>query len=231
MTVMCAWVAALLKQHLIKNYSMAYNLKDQTLALSGVLQAAVLVDKLARDGTVDHHEIETATNAIFNTNPSSTLDVYGSVQNMRTGLHSLRTMLNKEGKGVSAEVVRYGMSILHIGHKIRKNNKLLESLGAGIDKAKNQADYFKDQNHESVIGSLANAYLENISKLNFRVQVTGNPTFLQDDKIASKVRALLLFGIRSAMLWQQIGGHRWHFLFKRGAIVKAARELQTQGLH
>jgi high frequency lysogenization protein len=47
--------------------------------------------------------------------------------------------------------------------------------------------------------------------------VTGNPTYLQNTATADKVRALLLAGIRAAILWRQVGGQRWHLLFKRGS--------------
>lgn len=210
---------------------MAFTTKDQTLGLAGVLQSAVLVDKLARNGSIDTDEIKIAISAIFNTSPDSPIDVFGSIGNLYTGLSGLRQMLSKEGKGVSPEVIRYGMSILHIANKIKGNRNLLGNLSDGIEKARSQGEYFADHTHESVIGSLANTYMDNISKLNFRVQVTGNPTYLQSDTVASQVRALLLFGIRSAMLWQQMGGHRWHFLFKRSAMLKATKELQTQGYH
>ncbi|HKM37225.1 MAG TPA: DUF489 family protein, partial [Thiopseudomonas sp.] len=42
---------------------------------------------------------------------------------------------------------------------------------------------------------------------------------------AAKVRALLFAGIRSARLWRQLGGRRWHLLTKRGAML---HELNTR---
>lgn len=42
---------------------------------------------------------------------------------------------------------------------------------------------------------------------------------LQDSRNADKVRALLLAGIRSAMLWRQLGGRRWQLLFSRRKLL------------
>jgi high frequency lysogenization protein len=38
---------------------------------------------------------------------------------------------------------------------------------------------------------------------------------LSNDKNASRIRALLLAGLRSAILWRQCGGTRWSILFNR----------------
>ena len=35
------------------------------------------------------------------------------------------------------------------------------------------------------------------------------------------VCALLLAAVRSAMLWRQLGGNQWQFLFARGAMGQA----------
>ena len=210
---------------------MDQKIKEQTLALAGVMQAASLVDELARKGQIDEQELTTAVDSILNTDPSSVVDVFGHIPNLRIGLTSLRALLSREGQGVAAETIRYGMSLLHIEGKLRKRKDLMEQLSKGIERTQGQLEYFDSHTHESVVGSLANTYLDSVSHLNFRIQVTGNPTLLQDDRIASRIRAVLLFGIRSAILWQQVGGKRWHFIVQRGRLLSAARELQTRGLH
>ncbi|SUC47473.1 High frequency lysogenization protein HflD [Providencia stuartii] len=45
-----------------------------------------------------------------------------------------------------------------------------------------------------------------ISPLGPRIQVTGSPDILKNSLVQAKVRTLLLSGIRSAVLWQQVGG-------------------------
>ena len=55
--------------------------------------------------------------------------------------------------------------------------------------------------------------------------MTGNPTYLQNSHTANKVRALLLAGIRAAILWRQVGGKRWHLLIARNRYQKACQQL------
>jgi high frequency lysogenization protein len=57
--------------------------------------------------------------------------------------------------------------------------------------------------------------------------VSGEHGHLNNPAIAAKVRATLLAGIRSAVLWRQLGGRRWQLLFARSKIARAATELLT----
>ena len=59
--------------------------------------------------------------------------------------------------------------------------------------------------------------------------VNGEHGHLSNPAIAAKVRAALFAGIRSALLWHQLGGSRWHLLFSRKKIAdEAARILEDQ---
>ncbi|GAM56239.1 hypothetical protein JCM19232_5254 [Vibrio ishigakensis] len=48
---------------------------------------------------------------------------------------------------------------------------------------------------------------------------------LQQTGVQAKVRALLLAGIRSAVLWRQVGGKRRHLIFSRKKMVEQAEIL------
>jgi high frequency lysogenization protein len=68
-------------------------------------------------------------------------------------------------------------------------------------------------------------YQDTLSTLSFRVQVTGNVQHLKTPANADKIRALLLAGVRSAMLWKQLGGKRWQLILQRRQIVNSCRQL------
>ncbi len=68
-------------------------------------------------------------------------------------------------------------------------------------------------------------YADTISTFRMRIQVTGDPNVLQQEENAAKVRALLLAGIRSAVLWRQSGGRRWQLIFTRRKIIDNAKQL------
>src|SRR5690606_37583303 len=77
--------------------------------------------------------------------------------------------------------------------------------------------------------ALAQLYQDSISKLSFRIQVKGLPEHLQNKRVADRIRARRLAGIRSAQLWHQLGGRRWHLFFYkkriRASIIQVRRSL------
>ena len=81
---------------------------------------------------------------------------------------------------------------------------------------------------KNTIAAVADLYKRTLSNLSFRIHVTGNPTYLQNPATANKVRALLLAGIRAAILWRQVGGKRWHLMVSRSRYLKACDEILGQ---
>lgn len=197
----------------------------QVMALAGVFQAAILVEELARNGKVDSDQLALCVRSVLNLNPKSVEDVYSGVSGVETGLKGLRDVLAKRGKGTSPEVLRYTMGLLHAQRKLSARADLMETLGRSLERAAEQFQYFDDSLHESVIGAVANCYQQSVSKLNYRIRVMGNPTYLQNPRTADQVRAILLFGIRSAHLWHQQGGRRWQILVKRNRIHDTTEDL------
>ena len=87
-----------------------------------------------------------------------------------------------------------------------------------------QAEIFSPL-HDNVIANLADIYSNTVSQILPKIMVSGESNFLNNPANANKIRALLLAGVRSAVLWTQTGGGRWQVLFKRKQFVQAAREL------
>jgi len=65
------------------------NQTQQTIALAGIAQAAFLVDQLAQYGLAAQDKLSTCLESLFITNPSSTVEVYGRIDNLRLGLQRL----------------------------------------------------------------------------------------------------------------------------------------------
>jgi high frequency lysogenization protein len=51
--------------------------------------------------------------------------------------------------------------------------------------------------------------------------VQGNPHYLGQPGVVAEIRAILLAAVRAAVLWRQVGGSYWDFLFSRRAMVQA----------
>jgi high frequency lysogenization protein len=52
--------------------------------------------------------------------------------------------------------------------------------------------------------------------------VAGDPEILKRTDTQHRVRAILLAGVRAAVLWRQLGGKRRHILFSRQQILDSA---------
>lgn len=88
--------------------------------------------------------------------------------------------------------------------------------------------YEDDVLADQMIANLAAIYSDIISPLGTKIHVVGMQDYLVRPDIQHKIRASLLAGIRAAILWQQVGGSRWQFLFSRKKIFNQAQQLYRQ---
>ncbi|MDR0218007.1 MAG: high frequency lysogenization protein HflD [Enterobacteriaceae bacterium] len=204
---------------------MAKNYYDITVALAGICQSARLVQQLAHEGQCDASAFEITLNSVLNLNPTSTLDVFGNeVQNLRTGLDAMMGMLNSTHSGASAELTRYVLSLMTLERSLSKKASATNELAKRISQLERQQAYFEPMS-EGMFNSLAGIYVDVISPIGRRIQVTGSPDILRNTLVQAKVRAALLAGIRSAVLWQQVGGRRLQFMFSRQRLIQQAKEI------
>lgn len=201
---------------------------EKTLALAGVAQAASMVHRHASGETVSPDELEMACQAVLTVNPDSTEAVFGGKQNLWSGIQLLRQFNQQGNKDIPPPVLRYFSGILQLAIKLQKQPKRMTELGRQLEQIERQADYFDELTHESVVGGMAKAYQEVISTMGYRIHVVGNPQVLQQERNAQVIRALLLFGIRSAILWRQKGGSRLDILLRRKQTANACTALLTQ---
>lgn len=198
--------------------------QQQALALCGVFECCYLVDQIAREGQCDLAAQQAMLETLFVTNPQATEEIYAKPHLLKDGQKQLISAVNGENIQSSAQILRYALALMHLQQKLSKRNDMLSRLGQKIEKNQQQVSHF-GIDHENVIAGLANTYQETISTFNMRIQVGGHARFLQIEHNAARIRALLLAGIRSATLWRQLGGHRWHFLFSKTRIRKSAEAL------
>lgn len=207
---------------------MSRSLHDQTLALAGVFQAANLVQQIAYNGQCNQASLETCIRSLFATDPVSTLDVYGGeLSDIREGLVTLYTVMSEQSNQRDIEVLKYVLNLIHLESRLNRRPDMLEVIGSRIDQARHTASHFS-YTHANLIGNLASIYTDTISTFRQRIQVTGDPMVLQRQENADRVRALLLAGIRSAVLWRQCGGRRWQLIFSRRKVIHYARELAEE---
>jgi len=200
------------------------NWKDLSIALAGLLQACAQVEQLAKTGYLKTDEFETAVKSLHITSPSNTIEVFGSVSAVESGLEHLEQMLTNYRRSPSTDLFRYALGVMHIQKRLIKRPDVLSVISQRLDRAKMQSEHF-GPTHENTVRNIADIYSDTISKFQYRIQVTGNYNYLQQDRVANQVRTLLLTAIRASTLWRQIGGSRWQFIFHRKHIIEACQEL------
>ena len=200
--------------------------RQQALALAAVFQSCELVYQLGYSGTSDAQKMEFSMSTLLNQNPDSLRDLYGSVDNLHSGITIMQDFLsdNKNaGDGKNREVIIYVMSTIHLAGKLTKNREMLTKIEDGIENAHQQAQHFS-ATHENVCTNVAALYQETISTMRLRIQVLGSGVYLQQAAVASRMRCMLFAAIRNAFLWRQLGGKRRHLLLQRKVLLKVLGE-------
>ena len=194
---------------------------NRTLALAAIFQAASLVKDLAWRGSCDEYELEVLIGSLFAFDATTPEEIYRGEVSLRTGLERVRTQLESGGKPPDMEITRYAVGLIFLERKLQKRGDMMQQLADGLQGAQRQVDYFT-LTHESVISRLGEIYKETISELGPRIIVQGEQNNLSNPDTAARIRALLLAGIRGAVLWRQAGGSRWKLLFGRKRLMNEA---------
>jgi high frequency lysogenization protein len=108
--------------------------------------------------------------------------------------------------------------------KLAAKKAAMETLGNRIGGLQRQLEHF-DLQSDTLLSAMAAIYVDVISPLGPRIQVTGSPAILQSAQVQAKVRATLLAGIRAAVLWHQVGGGRLQLMFSRNRLSTQAKHI------
>lgn len=198
------------------------NFESRTIALAGIFRTAALVNILANQGTISEDDLRISVESIFKTDPDNAIEVFGNTANLSLGFKTLVNQLGKDSRNRDMDISRYVVSMLFLERRLMKNPEMLDTLSTGVELATRQSEHFSTT-HDNVIANLANIYSRTISELGPRIMVNGEQSYLETTAISNKIRTLLLAGIRSAVLWQQLGGRRWHVIFNRAKYLKIAQ--------
>jgi high frequency lysogenization protein len=199
---------------------------NQTIALAGIAQAAALVQQLATTGTAEAAAMEASIASILKIDSDSVTDIYGGLSGVKLGLEQLNEQMTGY-KIVNPEQARYSASLVFLEKQLSSRPDMIKAIRNGVKKAQLQSEHFGPM-HENVLANLGEIYHSTISTLQPRIMVNGNPAYISRPDIVNKIRALLLAGIRSAILWRQCGGARWKFLFFRKKIQTELENLLKQ---
>lgn len=191
---------------------------ERVLALAGLLQALTQVRRIADTGQSENQQLQTALGSVFRVDANDTEAVFDGAGNLRVGLNLLRDYLRNGNK--DAALGKLVMAVLQMERRFVSDEAVTGQVLAGLHRIESDAQV-QGSNHPEVISGLAKLYAETISGLRPRVMVQGNPHYLGQAGVVAEIRALLLAALRAAVLWRQLGGSLWDFVFQRRAMAAA----------
>ncbi|NEX17945.1 MAG: lysogenization regulator HflD [Halochromatium sp.] len=200
---------------------MPYSDQDRIIALAGLHQAAHCVLRIANRGSVDIDQMEPCLYSLFQIDAADVPAVYGEPGAVATGARQIIAQLTGQPER-NIEMTRYVITLLKHDRTLAGRSDMLAAIGEGIEAAR-EARGDAPLIDRELIARFASLYSATISKLEPRIIVRGNPLYLQNEENQERIRALLLAGIRAAMLWRQCGGRRMQILLGRRKLLEAAR--------
>ncbi|MGK0270378.1 MAG: high frequency lysogenization protein [Cocleimonas sp.] len=211
---------------------MESNTHNRAIAMAAIFQCVDGVSQIANTGQIDETVYNTAINSILTENADSAEGLFGSIDNLKLGLQSMMGQLSTsqttpDGKPRDLEATRYALGLLQLEKKLNNNQEIFRRLIIGIEETQKKLEFFEIE-HENITAALADIYANTISTIGPKIMVKGDQTHLANPKNAAKIRALLLAGVRAALLWRQAGGNRWKLLLERGKLQKQAESFLNQ---
>jgi high frequency lysogenization protein len=211
--------------------------EQQNIALAAVAQCATLVHRVATTGELPQPELRACINPLFATNPDDFSDIYPHLGELSLGLRTLQSIFGAERDPQNNEVVRYTLGMLLLRNRLTADagmqNQLRERLAQipalePLPEPDSEQFEAAEAAQLGTIRQLAGLYQDTISTLSYRIQVQGKVEHLKSEAVANQIRALLLAGIRSAVLWYQLGGRRWRLLLYRKRIHESAGNIRRK---
>jgi high frequency lysogenization protein len=199
-------------------------MKDRIMALAGVFQATELVRQAANHGTWSGYAADTCLDSLLAIEADSVEEIYAGTDRLRLGAETLISVL--QGDRRYMESLSCAVSIIQLENNFRKKAAMQAHIGselltiAAIDEEMEEHE-IRDLQAKQI----AALYTETISTLAPRIVINGRPQHLQVDRTVNWIRTLLFSGLRSAVLWRQLGGGRFNLMFGRKKMLEQARTL------
>ncbi len=205
-----------------------YSDSDRVIALAGVFQSAKITWQLAHQGDASTGAMEASINSLFEADPATVAAVFGDIGGVEWGLRSMIDQLD-DPRRRNVEITQYAVNLLQLARKLRASKEKYNRLGGDLDNLQARMESFNFE-QSTKYAQLAEIYSSHISPMGPRIMIKGDPGNLENTANAARIRSILLAGIRSAHLWYQCGGKRWHLLiFRKRYVAIAGKMLRGLG--
>jgi high frequency lysogenization protein len=199
-------------------------MKERTMALAGIFQATELVRQAANLGTWSGYAADTCLDSLLAIEADTVEEIYGDASNLRLGAETLVSVL--QGDRRHMESLGYAVSIMQLENNFRKKTKMQSQIGLELQSITTIDEGLElHEIRDLQAQKIADLYTRTISTLSPRIVINGRPQHLQVDRTVNWIRTLLFAGLRSAVLWRQMGGGRFSLMFGRKKMLEQAQTL------
>lgn len=198
---------------------------NQAVALMGLLQATTQVHAIATRGITGQDDLTASLRTLFKFDAQDVLDVYGGLRGLRLGIRVANDLFVEKDFAGHVPSVRYAVELLGRERQIARDGQRMAHLRTSLEQISSDFGLSEDDAvfDAGCIGAIAEVFEQTLSRDGGRIQVFGAREHLQREANVARVRALLLAGFRSAVLWRQLGGSRLRLLLGWGATREAVR--------
>jgi high frequency lysogenization protein len=206
---------------------MAADIDDHLIAMAGMTQALQLIQTLAWEGRVaDEAAMQASIGSLFAFDAPDTPSIYGGPAGVRLGMRRLAELLagnSREPRDL--EMTRYLVTLFAVTKAFRRDTDMGGRLFARLEEL--EPAYQRHGADPGLLSDLNHLYRQTLSDLPKKFVINGEKHHLEDMRVSSSVRALLLAGVRATILFDQVGGRRWRWrlLFMRKRYLEGARRL------
>ena len=194
------------------------------MALAGIFQATELVRQAANHGTWSGYAADTCLDSLLAIKADTVEEIYGDPSRLRLGAETLVSVL--QGDRRHMESLGYAVSIMQLETNFRKKTQMQKRIGTELSSIIHLDNELEEHEFKDLQASkIADLYTETISTLSPRIVVNGRPQHLQVERSVNWIRTLLFAGLRSAVLWRQMGGGRFSLMFGRKKMLEHAQTL------
>jgi len=199
-------------------------MKERTMALAGIFQATELVRQAANHGTWSGYAADTCLDSLLAIEADTVEEIYGDESNLCLGAETLVSVL--QGDRRHMESLGYAVSIMQLENNFRKKTKMQSQIGLELQSITTIDEGLElHEIRDLQAQKIADLYTRTISTLSPRIVINGRPQHLQVDRTVNWIRTLLFSGLRSAVLWRQMGGGRFSLMFGRKKMLEQAQTL------
>jgi high frequency lysogenization protein len=201
--------------------------QERAIALAALSQITYCIQRITYDGIIEDQLIAPCLYSLLQVDADNVESIYDLPGSVTTGAQKILKKSPHDHQ--TWERFRYIELLMRYEKKLhqQQHQALLTKLRQQMLTLIAQCEH-EDSTDSYPVAQFASIYIETIGQIKPRILIHGQKVHLQDHHFQCYIRALLLAGIRAAMLWHQLGGSRWLILWRYRSLVAALENYLTQ---